>query len=358
MSIQREEIETILTYGVMAPSGENCQPWKFIINDSTVSIILLPKADQSIYNTNQKGSYIAHGALIENIVLYAQHVGILAEVLLFPADDKNHVADILLSKNEYLQKNPLSTYISDRCTNRKEYSGKKLTEQEKKQLQQSCSEQYELRLIDEESSLNDLGNALAVNEQVLFENKQIHDFFYDHILWDKKDEEKAGGFFIDTLEFLPRQLGAVKLFKSWKLLSFLNSFVKVSKKIAKENGEKYARSGTVGVLSVDSTTPEAYVNLGRSVERMWLTATKLGLAVHPCNGTIYFFDAIESGNDSFSDEHIKLIKEAYSKMTTIFFQETTTKRLAFMFRIGHAALPTARAKRMVPCITYIETIST
>ena len=94
MSIQREEIETILTYGVMAPSGENCQPWKFIINDSTVSIILLPKADQSIYNTNQKGSYIAHGALIENIVLYAQHVGILAEVLLFPADEAG-VVDVL-----------------------------------------------------------------------------------------------------------------------------------------------------------------------------------------------------------------------------------------------------------------------
>ena len=353
----QDDIKKIIEDGVTAPSGENCQPWKFRVSGSTISIFNVPEADQSLYNSEQRGSYIAHGALIENIVISAKQYNYGTVVTLFPeSSTPTHVADIVLEKNDQV-KDPLYDVINERCTNRKDFTGEKLTREEREELMKVV-EGYlgvSLVLVDDFFLLQTLGQALAVNERVLFENKKIHDFFYGHLLWKKEDEDKAGGFYIETLEFLPHQLGAVKLFKNWTALSILNSLLGISKKISKENGEKYARSGTFGAFCIQSTTREEYVAVGRSLQRVWLTATKNRLSLHPCNGTIYFMDQIENGGTAeFSETHSTLIHSAYEELHTGFGIEGA--KLAFIFRIGKASAPTARSKRLAPSIEFMSTI--
>ena len=342
------DIKKIIQDGVQAPSGENAQPWKFRVNGNSIIVINIPERDQSLYNSKQKGSYVAHGALIENIVISARVHGYISTVELFPnKENDTHVATILLQQAAK-QEDSLYGSIQKRCTNRKSFSGKKLTDDQKNELTHSVlSAGSRLVLVDDNQVLSSLGEALALNEHILFENKKIHDFFYDHIIWDKKDEGKAGGFFIDTLEFLPHQLSAVKLFKSWKILSLLNNVISVARKISQENGEKYASSGTLGAIIMAANTKEDWVNVGRSVQRMWLTATKLGLSVHPCNGTIYFMEQINDGGVSnFSEKHSTLITQAYKTITKSFGASTGTSGV--VFRIGYADPPTARALRLVP----------
>lgn len=348
----KEDFIKIITDGVTAPSGENCQPWKFKVSGSTVSVFNIPERDQSLYNSRQKGSYVSHGALIENIIISARVHGYIATVDLFPnKDNHTHVATILL-KEGIKESDPLYESMDKRCTNRKSFSGEKLTEYQKNELTRSAFfADTRLVLMDDDSVLASLGSALALNEQILFENKKIHDFFYDHIIWDKKDEGNAGGFFIDTLEFLPHQLGAVKLFKNWKILSLLNRVVGVARKISQENGEKYATSGTLGAIVMTSTAKEGWVNAGRSVQRMWLTATKLGLSVHPCNGTIYCMEQInDGGKNNFSEKHSTLITQAYQDIAKGFTISEGT--IGFVFRIGYADPPTARALRLAPEIEF------
>jgi hypothetical protein len=215
----------------------------------------------------------------------------------------------------------------------------------------SVGDSARLVLLDDDSLLQKLGHALALNEQVLFENKKIHDFFYDHILWNKEDEAKAGGFYIDTLEFLPHQLGPVRLFKHWNVLAFLNAFLPISRKISEENALKYAKSGTFGALLIKSKTKEEYVSVGRSIQKVWLAATRAGLALHPCNGTIYFMDHIESfGEGDFSKIHNEHIRTAYKELQDGFGVQPD--HLAFVFRIGKASPPTARSMRQAPHIEF------
>ncbi len=349
------DIEKIIKDGIMAPSGENCQPWRFVVEGDSLDIFNVPEADMSLYNSLQKGSYFAHGALIENIVLSAQKHGYSTHVSLFPDKyNENQTARIVFEKAESVE-DSLYPCIVKRCTNRKDFSGEKLTSLEIEQLQESIllAGSETLVCVDETETLKAVGQALAVNERVLFENKKIHDFFYGHIIWDKKDENKAGGFFIDTLEFLPHQLGAVKLFKHWTILKLLNRIIGVSKMISKENGEKYAQSGTLGALLMKGETKQDFVSLGRSMQRVWLTATKLGLAVHPCNGTIYFMEHIKDGGvHSFSKKHRTLIEKSYEVLQNAFGAHGT--RLGFIFRIGKADAPTARAMRCSPTIDYVR----
>ena len=123
-------VKQILEAAIRAPSGDNVQPWKFQVskNFTRIELYNLPEKDNSYYNFNQMASYIAHGAVIENIVIASGHLGCNAEVKLFPdAKDKNLVARINLSLAEP-QVDTLYPAIFDRYTNRFQYKQYNITE--------------------------------------------------------------------------------------------------------------------------------------------------------------------------------------------------------------------------------------
>ncbi|MEK9182128.1 MAG: hypothetical protein AAB781_00895 [Patescibacteria group bacterium] len=347
------DIQKIIADGVLSPSGENCQPWKFAVDGSNIHIFNVPEADASLYNFGQKGSYVAHGALIENIVIAALKYGYKASVKLFPIkEEPNLVATLTLDRTNPREL-PLYPFIAKRCTNRKDHAHQRLFAEQKKQLIETARETGfgELKILDDEESLNVLGKALAVNEQIIFENKKLHDFFYEHILWNEEEQGKAGGFYIKTLEFLPHQLKGVKLFKNWIILKILNKIGKVSKMIAKENAEKYANSGALAVVVAKGNSREDFVNAGRTAEKVWLKATELGLSVHPCTGVIYFMERIKGGDkEAFSQSHLETIKTAYSDIERTF--GTEGKTIPMLFRLGFADEPSARSLRMKPNILF------
>lgn len=353
----KSDIEKIINDAVYAPSGENCQPWKFKVKDNIISIYNIEDRDTSLYNSEQKGSYIAHGALIENFALSAKHFGYKINVELFP-DNTNttNTATISIVKDMHVEKDDLYDYIHKRVSNRKEYTGEILQESEINILTNIVTESDSLNnifFVTNKVELSKIGHALAVNEQIVFENKFIHDFFYEHLIWDDAKQKNASGFYYKTLEFLPHQINAIKLLKHWFLLKILNKVAGVSKMICKDNGEKYARSGTLIAFTIPHKTKENYVKLGRDIERVWLTATKLGLVAHPCNGTIYFQDKIdEDGGKEFSKKHKHLIGGVYNDIIKGFDIQNGT--VAFIFRIGKAESPSAKSYRLHPDIVYVD----
>jgi nitroreductase len=346
-----KDIIKIITDGTLAPSGENCQPWKFIVKQNRIYIFNVPELDQSIYNYMQKGSYVAHGALIENIVISASNYSYDAEIKLFPKDDQpNLISTITLEKKD-IKVDELYSYLEKRHTNRKDHKNLKLSDDQKLKLIDTGKNTGfgEFKVIDDQMSLNILGKALAVNEQIIFENRELHKFFYSHLLWNEQDQNKAGGFYIKTLEFLPHQLKGVRIFKRWPILKILNKIGKVSQVIAKENAEKYTNSGALAIVAVDGNDRQAYVNAGRLAERVWLKATQLGLSVQPCTGVLFFMENINGGNESvFSEKHVQIIKKAYKDIIETF--QVQNKTTPMLFRIGYADIATAKARRMKPII--------
>jgi nitroreductase len=349
----QNDIEKIIKDGVLAPSGENAQPWRFIVEDNKIHIFNKPEVDQSLYNFKQRGSYIAHGALIENITISSSRYGYKTNIKLFPEEATANLVAILTLEKAGTEEDSLYKHIENRHTNRKSYDGRKLSNEQKAQLINTVKEidSVELEIIDETKSLNILGEALAVNELILFSNKKLHDFFYDHILWKEDDQDKAKGFYVKTLEFLPHQLKAVKLFKSWFLLNIFNKLIKVANKIAKENAEKYTKSGTLIAVIVNGNSNSDFIRKGRAMQRVWLKATELGLSMHPCTGTVFLMDRIKGGdNKSFSTVHIDIIKNAYNNISKIF--NTDKKSAPLLFRIGYADTPSAWSLRLNPDIVY------
>ncbi len=355
MSIPEEILISIINDAITAPSGENAQPWKFAIEGNSIHVYNLPGRAHIAYNYKEKSSFFTHGTLLEIISISASHYGCKVETKLFPdINNPNFVALVTLEKSDILE-DELYPYIHSRCTNRNEYTGVPITNEEEVELLSSLQQYTALgscSFVNDQKAVALLAKKITVNERAVFENKSVHNFFYHRVLWNKKDQEKRSGIYVKTLETSSFKIFMMKLLKDWQFFSILNMFFRVSTIISKLYEAKYARSGTFGLITVPGTTNLDHINAGRITQRVWLTATKLGLALQPCTGFLYCKEAIESNkNNGFSEKHTEMIMDASASVATIFKTEDT---MLMLFRIGHAEKPLEVAKRIRPEITFIR----
>src|SRR3989344_4009035 len=97
---QVDDIKKILNIAVNAPSGDNSQPWEFKIEDNKIFIFNVPGKDATLYNYKERGSYVGHGAVIENISIVSLKYGYKTEANLFPgAKNRNLIAAVSVSKS-------------------------------------------------------------------------------------------------------------------------------------------------------------------------------------------------------------------------------------------------------------------
>src|SRR3989338_3310518 len=114
-----DAIQKIVEAGIQAPSGDNCQPWRFVVKGNTIELYNLPERDNSLYNWGQRASYVAHGALLENMSIAASQLGYTLSIDLFPEkSDTNFIARVTLIEVE-AKNEPLYDAIFKRCNNRK-----------------------------------------------------------------------------------------------------------------------------------------------------------------------------------------------------------------------------------------------
>lgn len=352
----RNDIQKILEIAVQAPSGENAQPWKFGVRGDKVHVFNIPERDQSPYNFRQRGSFVAHGALLENISIVSSQLGYETNFVIFPdKNDRDLIAVITLKKTKPKEES-LYAYIVERATNRKPYDKTlPLTARESHEILNAAQHIKTGRVLitENKENIRVLSLVGSMNERLALENKYIHDFLFSHINWtEEENQEKKLGFDIKTLELPgPAKVG-FKLFSYWPILRVLN-IVGASKAVWKQNGSVYAASSAVGIITVKGSTSEDFINAGRIMQRVWLTSTSLGLSFQPMTGILFFMQRLLADtSEPFSAHQIELIKESYEAVQKIFNIQNET--IPVMFRIGHGAPPTAQALKLKPIIDFIE----
>lgn len=340
------DLEKILEAGNAAPSGENCQPWHFIVRGATIEIHLLSDRDQSDYSWGQRASFLACGAAIENIVIEASTQQYLTDVAYFPnKNDTWHVANVALHKDSNIKVDPLATFIKKRITNRKVYAKTPLTDEERNLLLTAGrQDDGDFSLIENREEIKTLGRVGSTNEEVMLANKSLHNFFFSHVNWTKEeDEKKKIGFYIKTLELPPPAQIMFRVFQHWSIMRILNK-IGFNKIVAQQNGMTNAATAGIGAFMIYNTEPLDFVKVGRSIERLWLTATSLGLSLQPLSGILFFKLKIDAGETTaFSSYEQNLITNAYQEVSQIF--KADGKHIAFMFRIGRGDTPSAQAVR-------------
>ena len=337
-------IERILTAANSAPSGENCQPWRFVVSGDTVDVYLRPERDKSAYNWGQRGSLMACGAALENLVLAAGQEGYHANVEFKLTENPIHVASVELSKGS--QGDILAGAIMERVTNRRPYSREPLSLPQRDAILRAASAVVgpSVRLVGDREHVEILGRVGAMNEEVMLTNRAVHDFFFDHINWTKEDDDRETvGFFIDTLDLAPPARVVFRLLRNWKTAKILTT-LGIHKLIGKENGRSNASASAIAIIGSEGTGPLDYVLAGRMLERIWLSATAQGLSLQPLTGILFFNLLVASGESSpFSIAQERVIRSGAEKIEHIL---KNGHRPLAMVRIGKAeGPPTARSSR-------------
>src|SRR3989338_153490 len=346
-------IKDILEMAVYAPSGENSQPWRFEVKENIIYQYNIPDRDNYIYNYRQRGSYFAHGAVLQNIILLSETSGYEASIDLFPSSsDTNLVAKISLKESEK-KVSHLCDFIKKRATNRKKYKDITITIAQKEELKNIANEFEGISLLFVESKENKekLSKVFSNNDRIMLENKILHDLIFDNICWtETQEKENKTGLYVKTMELETPQLAIFKLLKTWRIAQ-LFKILGMTKFIAKENAKIYA-TGTFYLSILVDDKDSNYVKAGMLVQKLWLTITKWGLSAHPLAALPYLHDRVKNNDlKSFSFEHINLINDSYHILENI-YKISDNKNVAMTLRVGDGGEPTALSSRMKPEIIF------
>lgn len=344
----KEELTQIAGAGILAPSGDNCQPWKLYYDGTKLHLINLPERDTSLYNVGDIASFIAFGAMIENMNITAQSLGYIPSVTVFPKGGRSRlVASIGFDKGQTVN-DPLLPYIPQRCVNRKPYQRKQLSQPVTDSLQKAAGERKEARLclIEKGKEKNLLANILALNDRIVFENEKLHDFLFTHIRWSKDEiETSRDGLSIHSLELGAFQSRFMKVLSSWKIVQFLNR-VGFSRFVPMQSCQLCKGASALCILSYAGTGPGSYLNGGRALQRIWLTAASLGLSLHPMTGLIYLIHTLSSGGEGLSNDHKKMLLRSFDTLKEL-CPLGANESYIMAFRIGYADPPSDKSLRVL-----------
>lgn len=350
-----EKIKQILNLAVRAPSGDNTQPWRFVLRGDELYIYNIPDVDNYIYNYNQRGSYVANGALIENILIISPSFGLKGNLNKFPAKGKINLLAIIQFEETDIYQDPLLPYIEKRVTNRKPYEREKpLGLEHKLQISDAVKSFSDGKIIfiEDSDKKKEIAKQVSVNEIILLENKSLHQEMFPNICWTEEEErEKKSGLYLKTIELAPPQEVVFKLLRHWPVSHFLSS-LGFAKFIAKENAKVYSSASAIGVIVTDDQD-KSFIDVGRMLQKVWLTATKLGLSLQPITAIPYLAKQVSAGNKKlFSKKHVQMITNAHQKLCELF--EVDNKNLAMIFRVGFGSDPSAFCSRKEPKILIEE----
>ena len=347
--IPRDVIDKILDAGVQAPSGDNSQPWQFAIENDSILVFNIPGLDNPIFNFRQRGSYVAQGAVIENMVVAAGHFGYSAHVEIFPDFARPELTAVVTLAPSVPKEDLLYAAIYERSTNRKKYADTQLTDEQRTAILDTIEEitGVQLFLTENAQQKQILGRAVSMNEVVMLENHELHDYFFGDVRWSEKEEkEKKSGLYVKTMELAPPQKLIFKLLSSWPVAQVLNA-LGIARFIAKENAKSYSSGAAIGVIVV-SNKDQNFVLTGRAMQRVWLKVTTMGLSMHLITGILYLMQGIAAGKKDLSEQHIAVVKNAYADILSTFPIEGEV--VSMLFRIGHGGSPSARSSKKAPII--------
>jgi nitroreductase len=329
----------------MAPSGGNCQPWRFVFRNGKLYCLHDVDRSASFLDFEHSASILAIGAAIENIALAAPTMGLEAHVELFPETELPRTVAAISFAEVAARDEPLLDLVSRRVTNRRLASRVPLSVAETNALTASATDaRANLQLLARDSELAAVAGVLARGDRVRFLSHTMHAELMHELRWTREEVERTrDGIDVATLELTPTDLAGMRLISSWSMMRVLRN-IGAGRGLEKPTRNAIAAASGVGLLTVDGTSLESYFNGGRAMQRVWLAATAQGLAFQPMAALVYVFLRLIRGGRGFSEaERAELdrLRKDYCDL----FETSADRAEVMLFRVGRAGPPTARALR-------------
>lgn len=339
-------LESLAACAVLAPSGDNTQPWSITIDSrkGTIAVRADQSRDRSPMNAGGRMARIAVGAAAENVFVAAEANRHAANVVSTTAEGVEIVIEASTAAHSPFV---IPASIRDRRTNRQVYGGSALPVEDLNQLREAveAGPVTNVAWIVDRAELKQIGALITKADTALFGDARMRNAFFENVRFD----QPPGAAVDEGLSLGSLELGAVDRFAFRilrKLPVRLLQAVKIGGAFAKKTPAMVESAAGLCLVFARDQQPETDFEVGRVMEHAWLKLTELGYAAQPMMSFPVLENALlaSSSSDSASvpaEFEIPGLQTEFRSGLPI----PSGMRLGFLLRFGKCEPPRFRTGR-------------
>jgi nitroreductase len=352
-----DAVRWIVAHGALAPSAHNAQPWRFVHRaDGVLECRHDPRHDMPTLDFEHGATWVAFGAAVENMDLAARDLGLAFDLRPFPAAGDPSLVCTLHFRADRVDASPLFARVRERVTNRKRGARAPLDPAKRDSLVAAAeSRGAKLTFATEEEALEELGALMGACDRI----SALHPAMFREVMpgyrFTRAEVERhRDGLDLTSMELGESDRAGFELLSEWPTMECLGK-IGGGRALESTARKSVAAASAIGLLTVPGTSRESYFGSGRAVQRTWLTASDLGLALHPMTGLVYLFARLERGGaEGLRDWEVRELRELRVRYRRV-FDTPADHAETFLFRVGVADPPTARSlRRHLDDVLHVE----
>jgi len=287
-------LEKLLNVARWAPSGDNAQPWTFRIDSEDRITLHIHCAAGNVYEyADGQPTLISAGTLLENIEIAAPAFGRKASWRYQGCSNGVHAIEISLQQSDTGGTSPLFDEIGRRSVDRRPFRTRALSKDQKSALAAEVSRDISLCWFESLADRRKVAGLTRLATEIRLripETFEIHNRIVD---WDNLKSEH--GIPARALGLDPLTLKIMR----WTLAR--RARTEISNRLGSPTFAALQMDILPGIFSaayfafvIEKRAPDPaaraiqLLKVGQSVQRFWLRATKLGLAMQPCLAPLAF----------------------------------------------------------------------
>jgi len=266
-----EKLKFLIRYAMLAPSGHNIQPWKFTVREDEIYVLSDKTRWAKGIDPNQRELHIGIGCALENLLVAAEHFGYGHQVTYFPeAGREELVTRVKLTPDgqpSHYRDPSLFKAITARHTSRSTYNGQPLSKQDFDRLQNCCVEPGFWLYMTSDLEVREKVQELLIRGHVLS-------------MGDPAFRKETAYWIGQGVFAFPRPLA--------KMMQFAFPYTNVGWAMAPIDSRLVMTAPVWAVICSNVNNREAQVKTGQIFARFCLTATALGIRVHPMSPVVEY----------------------------------------------------------------------
>jgi nitroreductase len=264
-----KQLRFLLRYAILAPSVKNSQPWAFSVQGNRVHLIADLGRGQPIADPNRRELYISLGCALENLLVAAEHFGFRHGVSYFPEPSHQElVATVLFAPGgvpSHARAGATLAAILRRHNDNSVFRSVPVPEQLRLRLLACCVEsELRLHLTDDDLFRRWIDALTLEADRVEFADAAFR---------------KELGYWIGQGVF-----GESPIVARFERMAV--SRLDLGEPVARQDHAIVESAALLGLVCATGDSHLMHVRSGQLFERLWLTATAMGVSVHPMSQTM------------------------------------------------------------------------
>lgn len=349
VALARELVAT----AALAPSGGNMQPWRWLLRDGRLFLFHDPARSESMTDFRGLAGMAALGAATESLRLAAHAKGLELAIEAFPGggtSDLVTVFDRLAGPDALAEarwREDLAPLLGARHTGRKSGPRRPLDPAALEGMLAATRtvEGADLQVVTSDAELAEIGELMGACDRLRLIDRRFNREMFREVRWTAEEAEATrDGIFVDSLELSAADRAALSMCRRAEALAFVGTFGG-GRGLGKMAAKSIASASAVGLLTVPAVSRADFFRGGRALQRMWLTAHALDVAVWPMTVLIYMFTRLAHGAgeglDADAIAELRRLRPRFERL----FPGAPDRGEVLLFRLAPAAEPSIRSLR-------------